>query len=75
MDRIKVLMFAILATMFAACEDNPGSGEDGDDMFSIKCTQTLEGHTDWVYSVCWSPDGTKLASGACDNTVKIWVVK
>ena len=46
MDRIKVLMFAILATMFAACEDNPGSGEDGDDMFSIKCTQTLEGHTD-----------------------------
>ena len=25
-----------------------------------------------VWSVAWSPDGTKVASGSRDNTVKIW---
>jgi WD40 repeat protein len=33
---------------------------------------TLEGHTDWVNTVSYSPDGSKLASGSCDNTIKIW---
>ena len=25
-----------------------------------------------VFSVAWSPDGTKVASGSIDDTVKIW---
>ncbi|KNB04574.1 hypothetical protein FOXG_06634 [Fusarium oxysporum f. sp. lycopersici 4287] len=34
--------------------------------------QTLEGHTDQVTSVAFSNDGSHIASGSDDNTVKIW---
>ncbi|KAF2466054.1 uncharacterized protein BDR25DRAFT_269130 [Lindgomyces ingoldianus] len=36
------------------------------------CLSTLEGHSDWVTSVVFSPDSARLASGSYDNTVKIW---
>ena len=32
----------------------------------------LSGHSRFVNSVCWNKDGTKLASGSADKTVKIW---
>ena len=35
---------------------------------------TLEGHTNWVWSVSLSPDGTLLASGSSDGTIKLWDV-
>jgi WD40 repeat protein len=35
----------------------------------------LEGHTLSVNSVSFSPDGSKLASGSRDNTIKIWDMK
>jgi WD40 repeat protein len=33
---------------------------------------TLEGHTDAVHGVAYSPDGTRLASGSSDGTVRVW---
>ncbi|QEI41252.1 hypothetical protein BMF77_01836 [Dolichospermum sp. UHCC 0315A] len=36
-----------------------------------KLLQTLTGHSDWVYSVVYSPDGQTLASGSGDN-IKLW---
>ncbi|KAF2820928.1 HET-domain-containing protein [Ophiobolus disseminans] len=36
------------------------------------CLQTLEGHSDYVNSVAFSHDSTRLASASSDSTIKIW---
>jgi WD40 repeat protein len=36
--------------------------------------RTLTGHTYWVTSVSFSPDGSLLASGSRDETIKLWRV-
>ncbi len=33
---------------------------------------SLTGHTDWVFCAAVSPDGTRIASGSADGTVKLW---
>ncbi len=36
---------------------------------------TLTGHTDTVQSVAFSPDGTTLAGGSHDGTIRLWQIR
>jgi WD40 repeat protein len=36
---------------------------------------TLKGHTGFVISASWSPDGSRLVTGSEDQTAKVWDAK
>ncbi|GAB4296759.1 MAG: hypothetical protein Fur0025_34510 [Oscillatoriaceae cyanobacterium] len=44
------------------------------DLTTGQFLRQLTGHTSWVYSLSFSPDGQTLASGSDDNTVRLWDV-
>ena len=39
---------------------------------SKKLLEDLPGHADEVYTVDWSPDGERVASGGKDRNLKMW---
>ena len=41
-------------------------------MSHIYLSQLFTGHSDYVRSVCFSPDGSRIVSGSDDKTVRIW---
>ncbi|WP_373527192.1 hypothetical protein [Nostoc sp.] len=47
------------------------SSKDG---FDFRLYKTLQQHTDTVWSLSFSSDGKKLASGSEDNTINIWSI-
>ncbi|MCB0186766.1 MAG: hypothetical protein KDE31_21010, partial [Caldilineaceae bacterium] len=42
------------------------------DVDSGEAVQILQGHTDYIWSVCFSPDGNTLASCCSDGTIRLW---
>ncbi|MBA2286160.1 MAG: hypothetical protein H0W02_11795, partial [Ktedonobacteraceae bacterium] len=40
-----------------------------------QCLKILQGYSNWVYSVAFSPSGNLLASGHQDNEVRFWDLK
>ena len=35
-------------------------------------SEKTNAHSDFITSVVFSPDGTKIVSGSCDKTIKVW---
>jgi len=35
-------------------------------------SRTVKGHTGFVFSVAWSPDGKRILSASEDDTLKLW---
>jgi WD40 repeat protein len=41
-------------------------------VYGVKERNRLEGHSNGVIAVCFSPDGKTIASGSSDHTIKLW---
>ena len=72
---VKILsLIVVFATLFSSCGNaTEGGGNTCKvDYTKFTCLKTLEGHSNDVYSVAYSPDGTKIVSCSSDETIKIW---
>ncbi len=65
---LEILWAAQGNRIYVACSDKTVKVFDANGGLVLNLT----GHGDWVYCVALSPDGTKLASGSADGTVKLW---
>ncbi|MEE1020396.1 MAG: WD40 repeat domain-containing protein [Bacteroidales bacterium] len=79
--KIYQILIIIFALTLSACEEtfveafgveNPSGEVDPPQYSNFTCFKTLNGHSSFVNSVAYSPDGKKIVSGSQDKTVKIW---
>ena len=63
------LLLRALARLFQA-----GTGDHESDSSNVSLAATLEGHTAWIRTLCFTKDGSKLVSGSRDKTVRLWDV-
>jgi WD40 repeat protein len=63
----------VLVTPTPKNDSNAISNINKTPLFSV--IKTLEGHSNSVHSVSFSPDGKTLASGSWDSTIKLWNVE
>ncbi|MDD7589908.1 MAG: hypothetical protein SPJ75_05155, partial [Candidatus Onthomorpha sp.] len=68
MNKIKISsLIAVFTALFVGCDKHITGNKD-----KVVCLKTLEGHSEDILSVAYSPDGTKIVSGSGDKTIKIW---
>ena len=68
MNKIKIFsLITVFTSLFVGFEKL-----NAQDVSKFTCLKTLYGHSFYVYSVAYSPDGTKIISSSDDETIKIW---
>lgn len=71
-------LFVIVVLVALLNQLSPAHGQGSGQVISVENAATvtqialLEGHTGPVFSLAFSPDGSELASGSVDTTVRLW---